>query len=553
LNPVADGTGIDLPVIYKIARSADTAVSSDSKVTVHIGGNTGESINWQIISDGTFDAASGTVVLGEKGLGEFSSIYTAPNEIGTYTHKVKLTNSLGNSVTASFDTPVVEELGPVVIVPIHPPIITKLNVELSGSDLIWTAVHDDTATEPMTYSWSYDGGLSFEDPAANPAVMKDYDPTSSGTLNLSVSDESGGNTQITTQIPENLFPNDILNDTVQKPLGFIVAPGSGKNTLSWAPVTGATSYNIYFETTPGVTYKFHPDFTTTDTTFDHTGLSAQTYYYRVSAVGEWGEGQLSVEKSGTPTVEPQTEGRDGYALDFDGSDDYTTHGSPDLSISNNATVSAWIHPTQDNGVIVMQGFNFEGKENGWVLAIGKDGRESSKTASGEIVWASHDASTNANNGALITSPTKITLNQWQHVAATKNGTEVKLYLNGELVHTESLEAAEIAYNNGFELSIGKQNQGRPFFKSAFQGEIDEMQIWNVTLSDAEIQEYMNTCLAGNEPGLVGYYKFNDGPGSTTLTDITANANHGTLTNMDENTDWVLNPEGVCGVFGTASV
>ncbi len=46
-------------------------------------------------------------------------------------------------------------------------------------------------------------------------------------------------------------------------------------------------------------------------------------------------------------------------------------------------------------------------------------------------------------------------------------------------------------------------------------------------------------------GLIGYWDFDDGTGSTVLTDRTANGNHGTLVNMDEDTDWVD------GIIGTA--
>ena len=39
---------------------------------------------------------------------------------------------------------------------------------------------------------------------------------------------------------------------------------------------------------------------------------------------------------------------------------------------------------------------------------------------------------------------------------------------------------------------------------------------------------MQRCLTGTETGLQAYYRMQDAPGSTTLTDQTANGNDGTL-------------------------
>jgi len=61
----------------------------------------------------------------------------------------------------------------------------------------------------------------------------------------------------------------------------------------------------------------------------------------------------------------------------------------------------------------------------------------------------------------------------------------------------------------------------------FQGLIDEVRVWNVARSEAAIQSTMNTPLIGNEPGLVGYWKFNEGSGQTAY-DSTLNSNDGQL-------------------------
>ena len=62
---------------------------------------------------------------------------------------------------------------------------------------------------------------------------------------------------------------------------------------------------------------------------------------------------------------------------------------------------------------------------------------------------------------------------------------------------------------------------------SFNGIIDEVRIWNVARTQQEIQQYMHQQLTGTEPGLVGYWQFNEGTGNTAY-DKTVNANHGSL-------------------------
>ena len=56
---------------------------------------------------------------------------------------------------------------------------------------------------------------------------------------------------------------------------------------------------------------------------------------------------------------------------------------------------------------------------------------------------------------------------------------------------------------------------------------DNFSIWDIPLTQLEIQEYMNCPPTGNEVGLVGYWNFEEGSGSTTY-DQTSNGNDGTI-------------------------
>ena len=61
----------------------------------------------------------------------------------------------------------------------------------------------------------------------------------------------------------------------------------------------------------------------------------------------------------------------------------------------------------------------------------------------------------------------------------------------------------------------------------FPGKFDDLRIWNIALTQSQILSYMTTSPTGNETGLVGYWNFNEGTG-TTLTDQTSNGNNGTI-------------------------
>jgi hypothetical protein len=59
-------------------------------------------------------------------------------------------------------------------------------------------------------------------------------------------------------------------------------------------------------------------------------------------------------------------------------------------------------------------------------------------------------------------------------------------------------------------------------ESSFHGVIDEVRIWSVTRSRAEIQADMNRKLDGSEPGLVGYWRLDEGGGQV-VSDATGNS------------------------------
>jgi len=88
--------------------------------------------------------------------------------------------------------------------------------------------------------------------------------------------------------------------------------------------------------------------------------------------------------------------------------------------------------------------------------------------------------------------------EWLHIAATYDGSSMKLYLNGQIVNTSS-----------FAGTIGEgANGGFRIGDSFFWGLIDDVRLWDIPRSASEIANNMNNQLTGQESGLKGYWPLN---------------------------------------------
>ena len=81
--------------------------------------------------------------------------------------------------------------------------------------------------------------------------------------------------------------------------------------------------------------------------------------------------------------------------------------------------------------------------------------------------------------------TNFNTNQWYHVAGTYDGSEIKLYVNGNLDSQISASGSLIEYEEPFYLGAG--NQDLEFLN----GNIEEASVWSKSLTQEEIQNYMN--------------------------------------------------------------
>jgi hypothetical protein len=209
----------------------------------------------------------------------------------------------------------------------------------------------------------------------------------------------------------------------------------------------------------------------------------------------------------------------GTALSFDGVDDYVEAPKLTNLNKNYLTMAAWVYPiapaTDTYSTVIFSGDSTSGNDIHLALT---ENLELLCRADGE-----------ATDGIFFTSENTIQLNKWQHIACVFNNTTNKAYayVNGETV----LDATYLTYipiDFLWYTQIGRMRGPDPRHnKWYFNGNIDEVKIYNRALSAEEIRANMYTRLSGDEVGLVGYWDFDEGQGQIVY-DLSGNGNDGQL-------------------------
>jgi N-acetylneuraminic acid mutarotase len=89
----------------------------------------------------------------------------------------------------------------------------------------------------------------------------------------------------------------------EPPSGVTATSGDGQITVGWNSVADADSYNLYWDTAPGLSTATDNRIARITGPFTHAGLSNGTaYYYVVTAVNAGGESAASAEVGATPRV-----------------------------------------------------------------------------------------------------------------------------------------------------------------------------------------------------------------------------------------------------------
>jgi hypothetical protein len=185
-----------------------------------------------------------------------------------------------------------------------------------------------------------------------------------------------------------------------------------------------------------------------------------------------------------------TTGKFGGALSFTGtSGSWVTVGdSTSLHLTRGMTLEAWVRPA-----------SLQSPDAGWVSAISKEHRNSNNDISyalyaaagtntppaGHILVRSYDYG--AGGGAVLG------LNTWSFLAATYDGTTLRTYVNGVRVASRTVGGS--IFTTTDPLRIGGDWSGE-----MFTGQIDNVRIYNVALSQTQIKTDMSTAVPPGSGG-----------------------------------------------------
>ncbi len=232
------------------------------------------------------------------------------------------------------------------------------------------------------------------------------------------------------------------------------------------------------------------------------------------------------------------------SLDFDGNNDYVSFGSASPALNATSfTLEAWIRIEGTGATTTTSaadGGGFEGPTA--VVPIVAKGRGEGESPANintnyfmglvnNKLAADFEEGASGLNHSVIGNAT-IPMNTWTHVACTYNASTGvwNLYINGVLDKTLTLSASFQPANTSIQhASVGSALTSGGTAAGFFNGKIDEVRIWNLARSAAEISAgYTMEISSGS--GLLGRWSFNDNCGTTALNTGSASAINGTLTN-----------------------
>ena len=202
----------------------------------------------------------------------------------------------------------------------------------------------------------------------------------------------------------------------------------------------------------------------------------------------------------------------GSALSFNGANSYVSIPTTG-SLTGTFTVEMWFYPGSTN-LLALFGSRFLPQEFGFDLQI-----RNANEIHGDIGNGTSWITINADAYFPYSTGT------WHHVAFVVTPTVYSIYGDGNLVGLGAVaENDAVLYDANHNLGVGWNG-----FPNSMVGQIDEVRIWSTARNASEIQTNMHRTLTGSETGLMGYWRFDEGTGTTTI-DASGHGFTGTLTN-----------------------
>jgi hypothetical protein len=384
----------------------------------------------------------------------------------------------------------------------------------------------DPGNDIVGYAWDLDNDGFYDDATGVSAAFSSALP-GTFTVGLRVTDADGDS--------GTAMAGVTVNDTAPaQPVGLSAVAGNGQVVLDWtdngeADLAGyrvqrsqgeadLAGYRVQRSQVPGGPYSEIAGLLAASGYIDTAALNGTTYYYVVSAEDTAGNGSVpSAEASATPLAGPLqvsywrldegggpttadavggndgtlvgaswAEGVSGTALAFDGSNDYVSiadSASLDFSGFTGATVALWVKPGRLNAAdeqTLYGHWNGSSAARPFQILLGTDNR-----------W---QCRSNHSDGS-VNSVSVATLDTWTHVACAWSPQGLTVYVDGVAEVSDTTVESSLDANNGLHTLGAREKSGA--LSQFFLGELDEVQLYDVTLSASEVFAVYSTTAPGS--------------------------------------------------------
>jgi len=112
-------------------------------------------------------------------------------------------------------------------------------------------------------------------------------------------------------------------------------------------------------------------------------------------------------------------------------------------------------------------------------------------------------------------------NNWFHVSAVIISTnDIRVYVNGiNIPGAYNGSATQLVNSANGEADIGYHERGPSSPVVHFNGDIDEVRLWDIALSENQVRDQMCRQVLANETGLLAAWDFNEGNGTVAIADV----------------------------------
>jgi len=221
---------------------------------------------------------------------------------------------------------------------------------------------------------------------------------------------------------------------------------------------------------------------------------------------------------------------DSKSLQFDGVNDYVTFGAATAELgASNFTVEVWFKrtgagTTADTGIGGIDAVPLVSKGRGELETAGLNCNYF-LGINGNVLAADFEELSGPNHP--VSGSSTIAYDEWNHAAATYDGSALKIYLNGQL-EGATLVSATPDYTSTQHAALGSALNSSGATEGFFSGLLDEARIWNYARSQVEIQTEMYNELPA-APGLLGRWGMEEDVGLVASNSISGSVD-GTLKN-----------------------